>query len=86
MQDLENEGYQFEAAEASFDLLVARRSAGTSRSSSLDHYRVVGAKTDGSEPVTEATVKLTVDGDASSTRVSEGDGPVNALDGACARP
>jgi 2-isopropylmalate synthase len=81
IQELEHEGYEFEAAEASFDLLV-RRAAGTYRPKfERLAYRVnveVGAD---DRPVTEATVKLCL-GDAVMHTVSEGDGPVNALDGA----
>jgi len=78
---LENEGYQFEACEASFALLV-RRAAGRARAFfELDHYSVGIDKSGGQAPVTEATVKLRV-GDAWQHTVAEGDGPVNALDAA----
>lgn len=79
VQDLEAEGYQFEAAEASFDLLV-KKVAGTYRSKfERIHYRV-NVETDSSrEPLTEATVKLKVNGGTEHV-VAEGDGPVNALD------
>ena len=78
---LENQGYQFEAAEASFDLLV-RRCAGTFRPhfERLKYHVEVGTDQDG-QLVTEATVKLRVDGDT-RYEVAEGDGPVNALDAA----
>jgi 2-isopropylmalate synthase len=81
VQDLENEGYEFEAAEASFDLLV-RKVLGTFRPRfERLHYRV-NIEMDGAGPaVTEATVKVRV-GDEIQHTVSEGDGPVNALDGA----
>src|SRR5205823_5786885 len=81
VQDLENEGYEFEAAEASFDLLV-KKSAGLYRPKfERRAYRVnIEAGPDGM-PVTEATVKVRVGGGVMHT-VSEGDGPVNALDGA----
>ncbi|MBA4064564.1 MAG: citramalate synthase [Isosphaera sp.] len=81
VQDLENEGYEFEAAEASFDLLV-KRQAGLYRPwFSRVAYRVdIDAGWDG-VVTTEATVKVQVDGKAEHT-VSDGDGPVNALDGA----
>ncbi|HMO83487.1 MAG TPA: citramalate synthase [Lacipirellulaceae bacterium] len=78
--DLENRGYQFEAAEASFDLLV-KRLAGTF----TPHFELIKYHTSvesrGGTPVTEASVKLLVD-DAVRHEVAEGDGPVNALDGA----
>jgi 2-isopropylmalate synthase len=79
--ELENRGYQFEAAEASFDLLV-QRTAGTFRPHfELLHYRVnVETEGDG-ETTTEASVKLRV-GEAVRHEVAEGDGPVNALDAA----
>jgi 2-isopropylmalate synthase len=81
VQDLEHAGYEFEAAEASFDLLV-KKAAGLYRPwFERVAYRVnIEAGPDGT-PVTEATVKLSVNGEVQHT-VSEGDGPVNALDGA----
>ena len=78
---LENEGYQFEAAEGSFALL-ARKEAGTYRRFfDVDGYHVSTIKQEHSRLVTDATVKLQVDGEREHT-ASEGDGPVNALDGA----
>lgn len=78
--ELENQGYQFEAAEASFDLLV-KRAAGTYQ----PHFELVQYHTSvvsrGGEPITEATVKLLVN-DEVRHEVAEGDGPVNALDAA----
>ncbi|SIO00852.1 2-isopropylmalate synthase [Singulisphaera sp. GP187] len=81
VQDLENEGYQFEAAEASFVLLVERLAGReTSWFSSLGYHVNVSGRPEGAA-TTEATVKLRA-GDAVEHTVSEGDGPVNALDGA----
>ena len=81
VQRLENEGYHFEAAEASFALLM-RRLAGQVRTFfDLDHYSVRVEKQSAATPVTEATVKLRI-GDQVMHTVDEGDGPVNALDGA----
>ena len=83
---LENEGWQFEAAGASFDLLVDR-CAGTFRPAfeKLSYNVAVesreGAVGGTSEVTTEATVKLVVDG-VQRHEVAEGDGPVNALDAA----
>lgn len=78
---LENRGYQFEAAEASFDLLV-RRCAGTYQQH-FDRlkYHVEVASDQDRQIVTEATVKLRVK-DQLRHEVAEGDGPVNALDAA----
>ncbi|MFW6189850.1 MAG: citramalate synthase [Planctomycetota bacterium] len=81
LQELENEGYQFEAAEASFELL-AKRMAGKFRPHfDVKAYHVSVIKQADGGVVTDATVKLDVDGEQVFT-ASEGDGPVNALDGA----
>jgi len=81
VQELENEGYQFEAAEASFVLLVEKIEGRYKPWFERLGYRVsVAGRADG-EPVTEATVKLRI-GAAIEHAVSEGDGPVNALDSA----
>jgi 2-isopropylmalate synthase len=93
VQELENQGYEFEAAEASFDLLV-RKVAKLHKPWEVEQklkvykpwfervtYRVnIEARQDGT-PVTEATVRLKVAGQVEHT-ASEGDGPVNAIDGA----
>src|SRR4051812_9323395 len=81
VQDLENEGYHFEAAEASFELLLRKEIGRYKRFWELDHYRVVILKTDGKEAISEATVKIHSGGKVEH-RVAEGDGPVAALDGA----
>jgi 2-isopropylmalate synthase len=79
VQDLEAVGYQFEAAEASFDLLV-RKVAGTFEPHfERIHYRVNTDSSNEIEPLTEATIKLRV-GKYEQHVVAEGDGPVNALD------
>jgi 2-isopropylmalate synthase len=82
---LENEGWQFEAAGASFDLLVDRL-AGTFRPLfSRDSYNVDVESRGEGDIRTLATVKLHVEADnAGAVRheVAEGDGPVNALDAA----
>jgi 2-isopropylmalate synthase len=84
VQDLENVGYEFEAAEASFDILV-KKAMGQYRPwfESL-HYRVnIEVNRDGA-PITEATVKIKV-GDTVYHTAADGDGPVNALDGAISK-
>jgi 2-isopropylmalate synthase len=81
VQDLENEGYEFEAAEASFDLLVKKVAGLYQPKFERLAYRV-NIETEGkAAPLTEATVKVKVNDQVMHT-VSEGDGPVNALDGA----
>jgi 2-isopropylmalate synthase len=81
VQDLEHEGYEFEAADASFDLLVRKLAGKYQPKFERLGYRVNIETGAGGKPVTEATVKVRVCGEVMHT-VSEGDGPVNALDGA----
>jgi 2-isopropylmalate synthase len=78
---LESAGYQFEAADGSFDLLV-RRSLDTFRPhfERLSYHVSVETNAEG-EIRTEATVKIRI-GDVVRHEVAEGDGPVNALDAA----
>jgi 2-isopropylmalate synthase len=80
LKRLEDEGFQFEGAEASFELLM-ERALGTHRPYfELDGYRViVEARRDDAEPLAEATVRLRVKGIAEHTAAT-GNGPVNALD------
>ena len=78
---MESAGYQFEAAEGSFDLLV-KRCAGSFRPhfERINYHVNVETREDG-KTITEATVKIRV-GDEIRHEVAEGDGPVNALDAA----
>ena len=79
---LEHEGYSFEGAEASFELLVKKATGSYRRLFELVGYRVIVEKRGGDlEAITEATLKLRV-GDEEILTVAEGDGPVNALDSA----
>ena len=76
---LEHEGYQFEAAEGSFELL-ARRAMGLYEDLFLPlSFRTISRKDLGSAEVAEAIVKVEVGGQEVHT-VADGDGPVNALD------
>jgi 2-isopropylmalate synthase len=79
VQDLENEGYQFEAADASFDLLVRKAVDTYKPAFEFVNYRVNVERNSEGRMVIEATVKLMVDG-VTEHVVAEGDGPVNALD------
>lgn len=78
---LENQGFQFEAAGASFDLLVARCAGKFEPHFEKLKYHVEVGSDESGDVVTEATVKLRVDGEVRH-EVAEGDGPVNALDAA----
>ncbi len=82
IQHLENRGYQFEAAEASFTLLVKRLLGRERTFFDLMGFRIMLDKRgDDDVPTTTATVKVRVGG-KEELSASEGDGPVNALDGA----
>ncbi len=80
VQDLEHQGYQYEAAEASFDLLVMKQAGTYMPAFQLDHYRV-NVENQARGTLTEAVIKLTT-GASCRHVVGEGDGPVNALDSA----
>ncbi len=82
LKDKENQGYKYEAAEASFELLM-RKTLGLQRNFfRVDGFRVMNNKYRMDRaPLTEATIRLYVGGDEVHT-ASMGDGPVNALDNA----
>jgi 2-isopropylmalate synthase len=81
LQKLENEGYHFEAAEASFELLMKRSLKKYKRFFDLEGFRVVIEKRSDKNITSEAIIKLRVKG-AKEHTAAEGDGPVNALDNA----
>jgi len=82
IKHLENEGYEFEAADASFELLV-RKALGQYRPNFdlLEYHVSIRKNSTHNFDACEATIKLSVDGEKVYT-VAEGDGPVNALDAA----
>jgi 2-isopropylmalate synthase len=80
LKRMEDEGFQFEGAEASFELLMERALGNHKPYFDLDGFRVIVEEERGeAEPVAEATVRLKVKGIAEHTAAS-GHGPVNALD------
>lgn len=78
IKELEHEGCEFEAAEASLALLISRELQHKTLPFSVDSYHV-SMRRDGPNSICEATVKVRVGAGAGHT-VAEGDGPVNALD------
>ena len=78
---LEAEGFQFEAAEASFELIVRRVIGRYQKFFELDHYRCAVNKTGGHAAITKANISLLLKG-RELNAAAEGDGPVNALDNA----
>ena len=81
LKEMEHAGYQFEGAEASFELMV-RKSMGMHQPQfELEGFRVIVEKDRHGDTRTEATIKVRVDGESEHT-AAEGDGPVHALDNA----
>jgi 2-isopropylmalate synthase len=78
IKELEHEGYEFEAAEASLALVISKVLKHKASPFSVDAYHV-SMRRDGTSSVVEATIKVRVDGQAAHT-VAEGDGPINAID------
>jgi 2-isopropylmalate synthase len=78
---LEHGGYQFEAADGSFDLLLRRESGDFEELFRLESWRVIVEQRADGQVETEATIKIWVDGER-YVRTAEGNGPVHALDAA----
>ncbi len=82
VKDLENQGFQFEGAEASFELLLKKALGLHKRFFDLVGFRVIVEKREGDkEPLSEATVMVRVGGKLEHTAAT-GNGPVNAIDNA----
>jgi len=81
LKRLEHEGYHFEAADASLELLMRRASGWEQSYFAMESFRVIVSEADELRHDTEAIVKLVVDGER-VMRIGEGNGPVNALDAA----
>jgi 2-isopropylmalate synthase len=82
LKDLEKQGFQFEGAEGSFELLMNRAMGRQKRYFQLLGFRVLSHKTvEDQPPQVEATIMVKVGGQTAHT-ASVGNGPVNALDNA----
>lgn len=81
LKELEHQGFQFEGAEASFELLMQKTFNGKVRHFRLIGFRVIDEKrTENEPPISEATIMLEgPDGQVEHT-AAQGNGPVNALD------
>ncbi len=80
LKDLENQGFQFEAAEASFELLINKTMGKSKKYFDLVGFRVIDQKqSENKDPVAEATIQIRVGGQIEHT-AAFGNGPVNALD------
>ncbi len=76
---MESEGYQFEEAEASFEILLKKALGQHRNFFDLVGFRVIVENRGDGKLISEATIKLKVNGVLENT-VGEGDGPINALD------
>ncbi len=82
LKELENQGFQFEGAEASFELLMRRALGMQSHYFELHDFRVINQKACDSKLMqAEATIRIEVGGEMVHT-AALGEGPVNALDNA----
>ena len=81
IKELENQGYEFESAGGSFDLLVKKASGKYKKLFEVESFRVSVERRENEKVISEATVKLKI-GKKIMHTVAEGNGPVNALDNA----
>jgi 2-isopropylmalate synthase len=79
LKDREHRGYHYEAADASFDLLLREELAPHEPLFRLESFRVIVEKREDGKAVVEATIKVHVGGERIIS-TAEGNGPVNALD------
>jgi 2-isopropylmalate synthase len=79
VKELEHRGFQFEAADGSLDLLIRRETGAYEPLFRLESWRVIAEKREDGRVMTEATIKIWVEGER-FVRVAEGNGPVHALD------
>ena len=84
VKNLENSGYVFEGAEASFELMAKQLKDELPKLFELRGFRVIVERWEGADDVySEATIRLRINGNTEvMTSWAEGDGPVNALDNA----
>ncbi|MEA2424941.1 MAG: 2-isopropylmalate synthase [Thermoleophilaceae bacterium] len=79
LKKLEHQGYQFEAADGSFDLLIRKETGDYQPLFTLESFRVIVEKRADGRVETEATIKIWLEGER-HVRTAEGNGPVHALD------
>jgi 2-isopropylmalate synthase len=79
IKELEHRGYSFEAADASLEVMLRKKLGTYEPFFSLESFRVIMEKREDGRVMTEATIKLHVQGHR-YIATAEGNGPVNALD------
>jgi len=89
LKELEHRGYHFEVADGSLELLMRRAGGWEQDFFRLESFRVITEQREDGRFVTEATIKIHVrtadHGEERVVATAEGNGPVNALDGALRR-
>ncbi|HDP69878.1 MAG TPA: citramalate synthase, partial [Actinobacteria bacterium] len=81
LKKLEHQGYHFETADGSFEILLRKNMGSYRPLFRLEDYKVTVTKSGEGRPKTEAVVKIWVDNER-LIEFAEGNGPVNALDSA----
>ena len=79
LKEMEYKGYQYEAAEASFELLVKKYLGKLETFFEIDYFKIIGEKKGETQNPSSAIVKIKV-GEKNEISADEGDGPVNAID------
>ena len=79
LKELEHEGYQFEGAESTFELVIRKQLGKYRPFFELEHFKIIGEQPTNGEYGSSAIIKVRVDGTDEIT-AAEGDGPVHALD------
>ena len=81
LKNLESQGFQYEGAEASFELLMMEALGTKRKYFELVGFRIINERREGEHPACEATIMVRVGGRTEHT-AALGNGPVNALDNA----
>lgn len=79
IKQLENEGYQFDAADGSLSVLINKATGEFKEPFKLESFHVTNSKSGNKPPLSQATIKISV-GNEEELTAAEGNGPVNALD------
>ncbi|MDP4110095.1 MAG: citramalate synthase [Bacillota bacterium] len=84
LKELENQGFQFESADSSFELFVRKELKIEKHFFELEQYKIIGERPAAERASVSAIVKIKVGG-ISEITAAQGEGPVNALDKALRR-
>lgn len=79
LKELEHQGYQFEGAESTFELVIRKQLGKYKPFFELETFKLMTEQTSNSKPSASALIKVKVDGRSEIT-AAEGNGPVHALD------